>query len=97
MKLFFAIFLFLPWTFLTRVITPAGNGEERKLFMTTTWNADGKRFEQLEELKALTRKQYYQWLNHFQFTNELEEANFVNLHNLHQIYEKIDTNLSRSK
>lgn len=83
MKVHFSVFILIFFSLKPKVITPPEEEKDRKLFFTTTWNSDLNRFEQLEEMKALTRKQYYQWLNHFQFTNELEESNFQQLRNLH--------------
>lgn len=56
MKVHFSVFILIFFSLKPKVITPPGEEKDRKLFFTTTWNSDLKRFEQLEEMKALTRK-----------------------------------------
>lgn len=56
MKVHFSVFILIFSCLKPKVITPPEEEKDRKLFFTTTWNSDLKRFEQLEEMKALTRK-----------------------------------------
>ena len=96
MNKFLSLIFLLLWSARSEILPQPEDENSRKLFFTTTRSADTSRFEQMEELKAITRKQYLDWMHGFQLTNEVEEANFTSLQNIHQVYDRTLSNILRS-